>query len=130
MTTRATGSFSVKSWQEKPYDESEAQARLLRAEVVYAYQGDLEGEGQIEYLMCYSGDGIAYFTGYEHVRARLGSRSGTFVLHHHGIFNAGAVNDAITIVPGTATGELSGLTGSGTCGGDGEAVVSLDYELA
>jgi hypothetical protein len=44
MTIHATGSFEVKSWDEKPYSEIDGQPKLTHAEVVYAYHGDLEGE--------------------------------------------------------------------------------------
>jgi len=45
MTIHATGSFEVKSWNEQPYSEIDGQPKLTRAEVVYAYHGDFEGEG-------------------------------------------------------------------------------------
>ena len=130
MIIHATGSFEVKSWDEKPYSEIAGQPKLTRADVVYGYHGDLEGEGTIAYLMCYSSNNIAYFIGYEQVIGRLGDRSGSFVLQHNGTFEAGAVKDALTVVPGSATGDLSGLRGSGNSGGDGEAVFTLDYEIA
>jgi Protein of unknown function (DUF3224) len=129
MTTHATGSFAVKSWDEKPYSEVEGQPKLTRAEVVYTYTGDFEGEGNVEYLMCYSSNNIAYFIGYEQMTGRLGNRSGSFVLQHTGTYEGGAVKDTITVVPGSATGHLSGLQGSGTSGGDGETVFTLDYEI-
>lgn len=130
MTRHATGRFEVKSWNEKPYSEIAGQPKLTRADVVYVYQGDLEGEGSIEYLMCYSSNNIAYFIGYEQVIGRLGDRSGSFVLQHIGTYEGGAVKDTLTIVPGSATGGLSGLLGGGVGGGDGEAVFTLDYEIA
>jgi hypothetical protein len=67
--------------------------------------------------------------GYDQVTGRLGDRLGGFVLQHIGTYEAGAVKDALTVVPGSATGGLSGLRGSGSCGGDGEAVFILDYEI-
>lgn len=130
MTIHAAGSFAVKSWNEKPYSEIDGQPKLTHAEVVYAYHGDLEGEGKIDYLMCYSSNNIAYFIGYEQVTGRLGDRSGSFVLQHNGTFEGGAVKDTLTVVPGSATGDLSGLRGSGASGGDGEAAFTLDYEIA
>ena len=129
MTTHATGSFVVKSWDEKPYSEIEGQPKLTRADVVYTYTGDFEGEGSVEYLMCYSSNNIAYFIGYEQMVGRLGDRSGSFVLQHSGTYEGGAVKDALTVVSGSATGDLNGLQGSGTSGGDGEAVFTLDYEI-
>ena len=130
MALHAAGSFAVKSWDEKPYSEIVGQPKLTRAAVVYTYTGGLEGEGSVEYLMCYSSNNIAYFIGYEQVTGRLGDRSGSFILQHGGTFEAGAVKDTLTIVPGSATGDLSGLLGSGFCGGDGEAVITLDYAIA
>jgi hypothetical protein len=126
----ATGSFEVKNWNEQPYSELAGQPKLTRAEVVYGYHGGFEGEGKITYLMCYSSNAIAYIIGYEQVTGRLGDRSGSFVLQHVGTYEAGAVKDSITVVPGSATGDLSGLQGSGSCGGDGEAVFALDYTIA
>jgi Protein of unknown function (DUF3224) len=130
MIHHATGNLAVKSWDEKPYSEIAGQPKLTRASVVYTYHGDLEAEGSVEYLMCYSSNGIAYFIGYEQVTGRLGDRSGNFVLQHDGIFEAGAVKDTLTIVPGSATGDLSGLVGSGVGGGGEEVVIALDYEIA
>ena len=83
----------------------------------------------IEYLMCYSSNNIAYFTGYEEVTGRLGDRSGSFVVQHNGTFEAGAVKDTLMIIPGSATEELSGLVGEGFNGGDGEAAFALDYDF-
>lgn len=130
MMQQATGSFAVKSWDEQPLSESEGQPKLTRADVVYTYSGDLEGEGHIAWVMCYSSNTIAYFTGYEQVTGRLGEATGSFVLHHNGTFEQGAVTDTLTIVPGSATGALSGLRGTGTSGGDGEARFTLDYKIA
>ena len=129
MTLHATGNFAVKSWDEAPYSEIEGQPKLTRADVVYTYQGDLEGEGKVTYLMCYSSNNIAYFIAYEQVTAQLGGRSGNFVLQHVGTYEAGAVKDALTVVPGSATGDLRGLLGEGISGGDGEAVFTLDYDI-
>src|SRR5450432_3934870 len=130
MTQHATGTLSVKSWDEKPYSEIAGQPKLTRAAVVYTYHGDIEAEGSVEYLMCYSNNNIAYFIGYEQITGHLGDRSGSFILQHDGTFEAGAIKDSLTIVPGSATGDLSGLFGSGVGGGKEEVVITLDYEIA
>ena len=133
MTTHAaSSSFTVKSWDEKPYDEQEGQPKLTHAEVVYTYQGDLDAEGHITYLMCYSSNGIAYYTGYERVTGRLGGRAGSFILQHTGTFEDGVAQSTVTVVPGSATGELSGLTGSGRGVAHHEppAEFTLDYDFA
>lgn len=65
----------MKSWDEQPFSEIEGQPKLTRADVVYTYHGDLEREGHIAYVMCYSSNTIAYFTGYEQVTGRLGEHT-------------------------------------------------------
>jgi hypothetical protein len=131
MSINATGSFEVKSWDEKPYSEIEGQPKLAHADVVYAYHGDLEGEGKVTYLMCYSGNNIAYYIGYEQVTGRLGDRSGSFVLQHSGTYEEGIARTSLAVVPGSATGELSGLRGEGSSVAPHEppATFSLNYEI-
>ena len=51
MTTQATATFEVKIWDEKPYNEIDAGPKLARASVTKSYQGDIQGEGTLEYLM-------------------------------------------------------------------------------
>ena len=131
MKIHVIGNFEVKSWNEKPYSEIDGQPKLTRADVVYAYHGGLEGEGKIEYLMCYSSNNIAYLIGYEEVTGRLGDRSGSFVLQHIGTYEDGAAKTTLTVVPGSATADLSGLRGkgSGVAYHEPPATFTLDYEI-
>src|SRR5271166_6395877 len=50
MNAQAAGTFAVKSWQEKAFQELEEGGKLTRASVVKTYEGDLEGCGTLEYL--------------------------------------------------------------------------------
>ena len=63
MTEQATAAFDVKSWDEKPYNEVEGLPKTTRASAVTSYEGDIEAEGALEYLMVYRDEGIAIFTG-------------------------------------------------------------------
>ncbi len=130
MTINVQGTFEVKSWDEQPYNESEGQPKFTRADAVFAYHGDLEGEGRVTYLMCYVSDTSAYFLGQERVTGTLGGRSGSFVLQHTGTYNAGALKDTLTVIPGSATGELGGLEGTGTNRGDVESLYTLAYDFS
>jgi hypothetical protein len=71
MKTSANARFSIKKWDEKPYSEGEDRPRLTRAVVIKAYTGDIEGEGRVEYLMMYRGDGSASFVGLERIDGRI-----------------------------------------------------------
>ena len=113
MSTRATGTFEVKTWDEKPYDEIDGGAKLTHARVTKSFQGDIEGAGTVEYLMVYREDGTASFVGMERVIGRVGSRSGSFVLQHSGTFEGGTAKDTWFVIPGSGTGDLRGLRGEG-----------------
>jgi len=127
----AQGTFKVESWQEDGYAETGDGGKLTRASVTQAFSGDLEGEGAVEWLMAYRADETAHFVGLQQVRGRLAGREGEFVLETSGAFDGQAAEGAWTIVPGTATGELRGLRGSGgfRAPHGREATVALDYEF-
>ena len=132
MKRTANARFAIRNWEEKPYSEGPDLPKLARASVTKALTGDIEGEGQVEYLMMYRGDGSAAFVGVERVTARLAGRSGTFVLQRTGVFEGGQAKESYSVIPGSATGELTGLRGEGsTAVGHGmEHPFTLDYELA
>lgn len=127
----AKGRFAIKTWDEKPFSEGDNLPKLTRASVAKTFTGDIEGEGQVEYLMMYRGDGSATFVGFERIVGRIGSKTGTFVLQRIGTFENGEAKEAYSVVPGSATGELLGLKGGGNSAvGHGmEHPFELDYEF-
>ena len=131
MKQTANARFAIKSWDEKPYSEGPDLPKLTRATVQKAFTGDIEGEGQVEYLMMYRGDGSATFIGFERITASFGAKKGTFVLQRSGVFENGQAKESYFVVPGSATGELRGLRGEGTSSvGHGmEHPFALRYEL-
>src|SRR4051812_19296919 len=114
MKKIANAQFAIKSWDEKPYSEGHDLPRLTRATVTKTFTGDLEGEGQVEYLMMYRSDGSATFVGFERIVGRIGEKAGTFVLQRVGVFEGGQAKESYSVVPGSGTGELRGLHGDGT----------------
>src|SRR3954468_3263939 len=131
MKKTANGRFTIKSWDEKAYSEAEAKLKLTRASVTKTYEGDIEGDGRVEYLMMYRGDGSASFVGLEQFTGRIGGKNGTFVLQRTGVFESGQAKESYSVISGSATGELQGLSGSGsTAVGHGmEHPFALTYEL-
>src|ERR1017187_6859738 len=77
MKKSANARFAIKSWDEKPYSDGNGLPRLTRASVTKTFTGDIEGEGQVEYLMMYRSDGSATFVGHERVVGRVGGQAGT-----------------------------------------------------
>lgn len=132
MKKTANAKFSIASWDEKPYSEGQGLPKLTKATVSKKFTGDLEGEGHVEYLMMYRSDGTAAFVGLERITGRLGGKSGSFVLQRTGAFDGGKANETYTVIPGSGSGDLAGLSGSGTSsvGHGNELPFALQYELA
>src|SRR5437762_7383880 len=114
MQNSAHARFAIKSWDEKPYSEGRDLPRLTRASVMKTFTGDIEGEGQVEYLMMYRNDGSATFVGLERVVGRIGGKVGSFVLQRSGVFENGQAKESYSVIPGSATGDLRGLRGEGS----------------
>jgi hypothetical protein len=131
MKNSANARFAIRNWDEKPLSEGPGQPKLTRATVTKTFTGDIEGEGHVEYLMMYRGDGSATFVGLERIVGRIGGHAGSFVLQRSGTFADGLATESYFVVPGSATGELSGLRGEGSSsvGHALEHPFVLNYEL-
>ena len=131
MKQTANARFAIKNWAEKAYSEGQDLPKLTRASVTKTFTGDIEGEGQVEYLMMYRSDGSATFVGLERVIGRIGAKSGTFVLQRTGVFEGGQAKESYSVIPGSATGQLRDLRGEGSSavGHGTEHPFTLDYEL-
>ena len=131
-TTQAHSTFEVKSWDEKTSSEADGHLKITHSVVTFAYSGDVEGEGAMQYLMLYRDDGTAAVIGMERITGRLAGRSGSFVLQHHGGFADGVASGSFEVVEGSASGELAGLRGSGKAIArkDGSTEFTLDYAFA
>ena len=129
MLTHAT--FRILSWDEEAFDEREGEPRLTRAHVTKSFHGELTGTGNLLYVMTHLEGGSASFTGFEKVVGSLGGRRGSFVLRHAGTYDGAAARAAYEVVPGSGTGELAGLSGTGgfSAGHAEEHDMTLDYEL-
>ncbi len=129
--TKASGTFDVASWDEKSYQDLDGGSKLTLASVTQKFDGDIAGEGAARWLMFYRDDGTARFVGLQRVSAKLGKHTGTFVLETAGDFDGKTATWDASVVPGSATGELEGLTGKGTFGAPHGPTASfeLDYKL-
>jgi Protein of unknown function (DUF3224) len=121
MTAQPNVSFAMKSWEEKPYNELPGELKMTRTSVAYTYQGDIEGESTLDYLMVYCANGSGSYVGLERVIGRVGNRSGSFVLQHAGTFDKTDVNGTFFVVPQSGTGALATLRGEGSISLSGHA---------
>jgi hypothetical protein len=128
----AKATVSMKSWDEKPYWEGEEGRKLTKVDAVFAYDGDMKGEGAVAWLLGYNPDGTGSALALERFVGTVGSRSGSFLIQHISAFDPSSVRDSLTIVPGSGSGELAGLGGQTAIAmiGPGPYEFSLRYELA
>src|SRR5258708_24388252 len=129
MRKQAKVTFGLESWDEKTYNEMEGEPKLTRVSATKSYQGDIEGEGKLEYLMMYRTASSASFMGLERVTGSIGGRSGSLVLQHSGTFENGVAKVILSVVPGSGTGDLSGMSGEGgfSAGHQPLYAMTLDY---
>jgi Protein of unknown function (DUF3224) len=111
-TTKKT-KLEIKSWDEKPYRELPDGSKFTRADVVLAGGDDgVELDATWEALLFYDADGNSTYSGLMHATGTLDGREGTFVMHGTGTYDGTTARIESTVVPGSATGDLAGLTGT------------------
>lgn len=128
--TKCTGSFQLSSWSEETYDEGQA-GKMTAATVTQTFSGDITGDGAVRWLMAYRADGTARFVGLQQVDGTLAGRHGSFVLETAGDFDGQMARWKATVIPGSATDQLTGLEGAGSFGAahGPEATYEIEYQL-
>jgi Protein of unknown function (DUF3224) len=122
----------IEGWDENTITETDSGGKLTQATVKQSFSGDVEGDASVQWLMCYRPDQTAEFVGMQRVVGRIGDRSGSFVmLQTDGTFDGKVATGKLTIVPGSGTDDLAGLSGGGEFRAPmgGEPSAELDYEL-
>ncbi len=121
--------FQVTDWQEQVTREDKGGRKLTSARVTYQYSGDLVGTGCADYLMTYTGEGSAIFVGREWIEGEIAGAKGAFAVEQTGTFEGGVAKSRWSIIAGSATDGLTGLSGGGEYAATAE-VVSLPLKIA
>ena len=82
------------------------------------FTGDIEGESLVRALQVLRDDHSASLVSVQRFSGKLGGREGTFVLQGKETVENGEIRATWFVVPGSGTGELSGLRGEGSFEGD------------
>lgn len=128
---KAIGSFQITSFNEDTYEDRGDGAKLTHAWGDQAFIGDIEGDGQVHWLMSYRPDGTATYVGLQRIKGAIGGRRGSFVIDASGEFDGAASRGSWSIIPAAGTGDLKNITGNGTFDAPGgpNATYELDHDL-
>jgi expansin (peptidoglycan-binding protein) len=131
MTGHAEGTFDVKTIPLSP-DDATADTSIGRFALDKQYHGDLEAASKGEMLGAGNpAAGTAGYVAIEQITGTLAGKSGSFALQHYGTMNQGKFELNVKVVPGSSTGELTGLAGAMTIiVADGKHSYTFDYSLA
>ena len=129
MKTRADAVITVHTYEPVAYEDPAEGPVLTRIHVEESFSGDIAGDGVVEFLQAANPDGLASFVGIERVTGTVDGRAGTFLLQDAGTVASGLVSGDWFVIPGSGTGQLAGLRGTGGFRANlGEsAQVHLDY---
>jgi len=127
MPKHAKGSFDVTVTPQ----EGAANAPVARMLLYKEFHGALEAIAHGEMMAAHEPlTGAGVYVAIDRVTGTLDGRSGSFLMAHRGIRNADGQSLDIVIVPGSGTGQLTGITG--TLGIEivgKEHFYSVEYEL-
>jgi hypothetical protein len=128
VSTTARGTFDVSLTP----GVAELDGAVGRFELTKQFHGDFDGTGTGVILS--AGDpqaGTAGYVAIEMVKGRLGDREGSFVFQQFGTMRGGSPTLHYEVVPGSGSGELSGISGTLrlTIDADGTHNYELEYEL-
>jgi hypothetical protein len=113
MTKTENEKFKIESWDEKAYRELDDGSKFTRAEVVLTGARDGLASASFDAIMYYRPDGTSSYVTLMRVTGTLDGRGGSFVLQGSGTYDGKTASGESQVVPGSGTGELAGLSGTG-----------------
>ena len=128
MSIHAKGPFTVTLTPQQSAPDAPIVHMLLYKE----FRGDLEAIAHGEMMAASEPlTGAGVYVALDRVTGTLHGKSGSFLMAHRGIRNADGQELSIVIVPGSGTGQLTGITGTVGIEIMGkEHFYTMDYEMA
>jgi hypothetical protein len=125
---KAQAKIIVQSSEATTYDQTVGPA-LMEVSITETFTGDMDGQSPVRALQLMRDDRSASLVSMQRFQGKLGARQGTFVLQGSEVVEKGKIKATWFVVPGSGTGDLSGLRGEGGFQGQfGKGSVgTLDY---
>ena len=131
MSKTAQGTFEIKDWDEKTYQQLDGGGKLTQAKVTQIFTGDIQGEGSVIWLMAYTDANTATFVGIQRIVGSIAGKKGSFLIETHGTFDGKTAQGDWALIENSGTDDLAGISGEGTFGAPhgSTAEYQIDYEL-
>jgi hypothetical protein len=128
----ARATYKIDSWDESEIETFPDGSKLSRSRATQTFSGDITGQSVAESTLFYRPDGTADYVTIERLDGAIHGRAGTVALRYIGTYDLKLARATFEVIPGSGTGELTGITGSGTFQADHDMNVSfeLNYEVA
>jgi hypothetical protein len=132
---RASGTFKVADFTPAPVPSPgiETAVPVGVATMEKEYEGEVAGRSATLFTAAYDqASGVGTYVAMESFKGSLHGRAGAFNFAHSATtLGTGRQNEFFVVVPGSGTGALTGITGSGgmAVDEDGTHRVWFDYEL-
>ena len=131
-----TGTFTVASFEPVDYTSPITTGIPVgHAHMVKEFSGDVAGRSSTQFSFAFDQtSGVGTYVAMEAFEGTLDGRAGTFAFAHSATTDGRSserLADMLVIVPGSGSGDLSGITGTGRIlvDSDGTHTIELDYEL-
>lgn len=130
MSLHAEGTFEVRN-SPLPADDAVNGTAIGRFGLDKQFHGDLEGTSKGEMLGAGNpATGTAGYVAIEQVTGTLNGHHGSFVLQHFGTMEDNKFDLLVKVVPGSGTGELTGISGTMSIAiANGKHSWKFDYTL-
>ena len=113
MAVTLTTKMQIASWDESPVEEFGDGSKLTRAQVRLSGGKERLTSGSMGMLAYYRPDGTSSFVTVMRVTGVLDGWAGSFWLRGEGAFDGTTASGRMTVVAGSGTGGLAGLSGAG-----------------
>ncbi len=106
----AKGTFDVKMTPIAP-DAIATEAGLAGYSIDKTWHGDIDGTSKAQMLATQLAGEAGLYIALEKVTATIAGRKGTFMFEHRGYMVNNVPDLSVKVVPGSGTGELTGISG-------------------
>jgi len=110
--TKAVAKITVQNSEAQPYDQTASPA-LMEIRISETFTGDIDGESTARAFQVQRSDHSASQVSMQRFCGKLGGHQGTFVLQGSEVTENGKIKATWFVVPGSGTGDLTGLRGEG-----------------